>query len=82
MRLKDLRPLIIQLFLTVVAYYSYLECSSFGEQKILYSATIKNNSQEIYNIPNPISGFNGGAIGMGLICGASLLGISIIEIKK
>lgn len=82
MTIKVLKPLIIQLLLAVVAYYSYLECSSFGEQTILHSATIRNNSQEIYNIPNPTSGLNGGAIGMGLICSASLLGISIIEIKK
>ena len=80
---------VLQLILLAVAGYSFTLCIELGN-KYEYDMgseylVRKSRPQRVFTEPTDIasqSGFNGGALGMGIICASSLLGIVFIETSK
>ena len=96
--MKNLSKRIIQLVLLAVAGYSFTLCIELGNKyeydkgeltqyiqrkniTAIYSRKNINQESKATDITSQ-SGFNGGALGMGIICASSLLGIVLLETKK
>tara|TARA_B110000240_G_C13441022_1_gene428106 strand:+ start:365 stop:622 length:258 start_codon:yes stop_codon:yes gene_type:complete len=80
---------LIQLVLLAVAGYSFTLCIELGNKYEYdlgtYYPVLDKKRQRLFNKPTDIasqSGFNGGALGMGIICASSLIGIVLLETKK
>ena len=77
----------IQTLLAFVGYYSWLEAKIIGKE---YESAMGNflpehsRFKQIYSATDVAitSGFNGGAIAMGLICCTCIITIGLLEIKK
>ena len=96
--MKNLSKRIIQLVLLAVAGYSFSLCIELGNkyeydeggltqyinrQNMTQSRKANNiNKESKATDITSQSGFNGGALGMGIICASSLLGIVLLEIKS
>ena len=96
--MKNIIKRIIQLILLAVAGYSFTLCIELGNkyeynegaltqyikrQNRVQPKRIENMQQEFKATDiTSQSGFNGGALGMGIICASSLLGIVFLETKK
>ena len=75
---------IIQLFLLVFACCSFYYCYDIGNSKQSgwKSRPLFKTDQYYPDYSFPIeSGWDGGALGMGIICASSLLGIVYLEAK-
>tara|TARA_B100001059_G_C17716787_1_gene518433 strand:- start:813 stop:1061 length:249 start_codon:yes stop_codon:yes gene_type:complete len=78
---------LIQLFLLVIAGCSFYFCFEIGNKyKTDSGGTFEKfgdiESDMVPSGASSTSGFNGGALGMGIICASSLLGIVFLETKK
>ena len=62
---------LIQLVLLVIAGCSFYFCYELGDK---WADGLDGSA--------PASGWDGGALGMGIICASSLLGIVLLETKK
>ena len=80
---------LIQLLLAGFAFISFVACWEIGNEYNLGQSRypganfkLRGGSQKSV-LSTPItSGFNGGALGMGIICASSLIGIVLLETKK
>ena len=80
---------ILQLILAVLAYITFGACYEIGN-KYEYDMgrdypVRKSRHQRVFTEPTDIasqSGFNGGALGMGIICASCIMGIVFIETSK
>ena len=93
--MKNLSKRIIQLVLLALAGYSFTLCIELGNKYEYDLGTYypdkdgkrqnkDGKRQRLFNKPinsGSQSGFNGGALGMGIICASSLLGIVLLETK-
>ena len=80
---------VLQLVLAGFAYISFGNCYEIGNKYEDDSGRfypVKNSKyQRIFTEPTDItsqSGFNGGALGMGIICASCIMGIVFIETSK
>ena len=80
---------IIQLFLLVIACCSFYFCLNLGEKyytdegkSVIKNLDFDNPEYVSGTGVTSQSGFDGGALGMGIICASSLLGIVWLETKK
>ena len=70
---------VIQIILLAFAVGSFYKCNEIALQDEV-GFTRQGQMMTSPKISTPItSGYNGGALGMGIICAASLLGIALIE---
>ena len=82
---------LLQLLLAYFAYLSFNACQEIGNQyeyNIGFTNPMNNKTYE-QDRRKPISagiaaesGFNGGALGMGIICASCVMGIVFIETSK
>ena len=78
---------LIQLVLLAVACCSFYFCFEIGNK---YKYNVGGRNIDAFDVKSDMiptggsstSGFNGGALGMGIICASSLLGIVLLETKK
>ena len=76
---------ILQLILAVFAYITFGACYEIGNKSVNSKNVLKNvdrNMFETISSSNITSGFNGGALGMGIICASCVMGIVFIETSK
>ena len=64
----------LQILLSVLAYYSWLEAINIGHM-------FTNGYDKLGDVRST-SGFNGGAIAMGLITCVCILGVVVLEINR
>jgi hypothetical protein len=77
----------LQFLIGLLALVSYQEAISLGEKSISYNGLnyvpeFDFRSGEAYPSAAITSGFQGGAIAMGLICSTCLIAITLIEVNK
>jgi len=77
---------LIQLVLLVIAGCSFYFCFEIGNKYKTNSGGTRIDAFDVKSDMVPsgassTSGFNGGALGMGIICASSLLGIVLLETK-
>lgn len=80
--MKTFKSIFLQLLLSIVAVASWINCQMIGNNADV-GTYIKRNDYDREEVGTSIdAGFNGGALGMGIICSVCIIMIVWLEINK